>query len=119
MIEISDALLDEIIEAHAADVAGMPCDDLASLAVDVLRDYKRLRRELEKRAKQLGVACDKHDLTHALACGRCLAEAREWILSAPHLYSCALLKPYDQRVICTCGRDALLAAMAEPLEVQP
>lgn len=42
---------------------------------DLLHERDRLRKELKKRAKQLGVACIEHDLTHALACGRCLAEA--------------------------------------------
>jgi hypothetical protein len=35
----------------------------------------RLREELRIRAKQLGVACMKHDLIHTLACGACLHEA--------------------------------------------
>ncbi len=34
-----------------------------------------LEAELQKRAKQIGVACMTHDLTHSLACGRCLTEA--------------------------------------------
>ena len=35
----------------------------------------RLTAELNARAKQIGVACMKHDLIHALACGYCLREA--------------------------------------------
>jgi nitrite reductase/ring-hydroxylating ferredoxin subunit len=36
-----------------------------------------LEPELQRRANQLGVACLKHDLTHSLACGHCLEQARE------------------------------------------
>jgi len=35
---------------------------------------KELEAELQARANQLGVACLKHDLTHALACDHCLSE---------------------------------------------
>jgi uncharacterized coiled-coil protein SlyX len=43
--------------------------------VDILNErIADLEAELAMRAKQLGVACEKHDLTHALACGRCLHE---------------------------------------------
>lgn len=38
-----------------------------------------LREELRKRAKQIGVACMKHDLTHSLACGHCHEELRELV----------------------------------------
>jgi len=41
-----------------------------------------LREELKKRAKQIGVACMKHDLTHSLACGHCHAELRELVREA-------------------------------------
>ncbi len=92
-------------------------------------ELDRLRRELEKRAKQLGVACDKHDLTHALACGRCLADARrepaearrdaarlEWVL--PFIF--AVGAEGDRRAILMAaammngleGRAAIDAAMA-------
>jgi hypothetical protein len=44
---------------------------------DALRaEVERLTAELQKRATQIGVACHTHDLTHALACGRCADEAR-------------------------------------------
>lgn len=43
---------------------------------------KELEAELQQRAGQIGVACLKHDLTHSLACGHCLAEA-ESRLSKP------------------------------------
>ena len=52
---------------------------------EAARELARQRRELERRAKQLGVACDKHDLTHALACGRCLDEARRELAEAREL----------------------------------
>ena len=46
--------------------------------VSLAKNYRDiLREELEKRAKQLGVACLEHDLTHSLACGRCLAAAEK------------------------------------------
>jgi hypothetical protein len=35
-----------------------------------------LRKALEARNKQLGVACTTHDLTHALACGLCFEYLR-------------------------------------------
>jgi hypothetical protein len=51
----------------------------ATLAVNqTLKErVQRLEGELQIRAEQLGVACLKHDLTHALACGKCLEEARQ------------------------------------------
>jgi hypothetical protein len=33
-----------------------------------------LREALKVRSKQIGVACDKHDLIHAIACGYCFKE---------------------------------------------
>lgn len=50
------------------------------VAITTLDEAAAALRELEQglneRNKQLGVACDKHDLTHSLACGRCHAELR-------------------------------------------
>ena len=37
---------------------------------------EQMKTELVRRANQVGVACLKHDLTHSLACGHCLEEAR-------------------------------------------
>lgn len=48
--------------------------DLAAELAEVKKECDALRDELRKRAKQLGVACETHDLTHALACGHCYAE---------------------------------------------
>jgi len=38
-------------------------------------EVERLKAELKTRAKQIGIACMEHDLTHSLACGRCYAES--------------------------------------------
>lgn len=46
--------------------------------INVLESEKvALEKELQTRAKQIGVACLRHDLTHSLACGRCLNIAVE------------------------------------------
>lgn len=37
---------------------------------------------LRKQTKQIGVACEKHDLIHALACGYCLREAEACLRDA-------------------------------------
>lgn len=41
------------------------------------QENEKLKNELAIRAKQIGVACLRHDLTHSLACGRCLEKAIE------------------------------------------
>ena len=110
-------------------------------------ELDRLRRELAKRAKQLGVACDKHDLTHALACGHCLAdvrrelaereqahaflvevnnslhgelaEARELLREARDRIGCGCVGGSDEGLCCVC-EDRLAridAAMAAEKEV--
>jgi NADP-dependent 3-hydroxy acid dehydrogenase YdfG len=38
---------------------------------------RNLTSKLKERATQIGVACLKHDLTHSLACGHCLADAEQ------------------------------------------
>lgn len=43
---------------------------------ELVEENAALREELKKRAKQLGIACTTHDLTHSLACGHCYAELR-------------------------------------------
>ena len=39
-------------------------------------EIERLTKELNARARQIGIACHKHDLTHSLECGACAREAR-------------------------------------------
>ncbi len=51
----------------------------SKLAVDNMNlqaEIERLKEALQVRSKQIGVACLKHDLTHALACGHCHANAQ-------------------------------------------
>ena len=61
--EIADAwkLVDQYKSADALEAAD--------------KRIAELEAELQKRAKQIGVACMTHDLIHSLACGRCLTEA--------------------------------------------
>lgn len=48
-----------------------------ALARALERERDEAREALAARTKQMGVACMKHDLTHALACGYCEKELRE------------------------------------------
>ena len=51
------------------------CNKAADALEAADKRIAELEAELQKRAKQIGVACMTHDLTHSLACGRCLTEA--------------------------------------------
>lgn len=51
------------------------CQEAADALESADKRIAELEAELQKRAKQIGVACMTHDLTHSLACGRCLTEA--------------------------------------------
>lgn len=51
------------------------CQEAADALEAADKRIAELEAELQKRAKQIGVACMTHDLTHSLACGRCLTEA--------------------------------------------
>lgn len=54
------------------------CDDVESLKEQLAAAVKRAEAAeaaLRVQTKQIGVACDKHDLIHALACGYCLRDA--------------------------------------------
>ena len=55
----------------AARQGAADATEISSLRAQV----RILKEELQQRANQIGVACLKHDLTHFLACGRCLGEA--------------------------------------------
>jgi hypothetical protein len=68
-----------------------PCEGYQQLQRELAAmtaQHEGLRKALEARNKQLGVACLKHDLTHSLACGHCFAELRKdadryrWIRTA-------------------------------------
>jgi chromosome segregation ATPase len=67
-------------QAFARQTARLAGALSAGLAAQMDRDT--LREELAKRAKQLGVACMTHDLTHSLACGHCHKELRELVREA-------------------------------------
>ncbi len=55
-----------------------------SAYVDLVEFARKLERQrdeaisaLKARSRQIGVACEKHDLIHALECGYCFKEMRE------------------------------------------
>jgi len=69
---------------------------------------------LQQRAKQIGVACMKHDLTHSLACGRCLTEAERRLAVARE----ALTNIYQQTqegAIHALATEALIAIRQDAL----
>lgn len=50
---------------------------------------------------------------HRAALAR-LALAREWIADRPHTANCTIHGSFAPTPRCSCGRDALLAAIGEP-----
>lgn len=84
MSEMSDDLLrqrlDALLEEKARSMTKPPPEEQMvagewpSVAYLVALD---LYRQLEVRSRQLGIACLKHDLVHALECGACLRDAQE------------------------------------------
>lgn len=47
---------------------------MADKYAELLAERDELAEKLKLRTHQIGVACHEHDLTHALACGRCYQE---------------------------------------------
>lgn len=82
--------LDELVKRTKAQA--LSCDEYVGVVNDSIQfmadmykalhdkneelqaEAKRLKEALAVRSKQIGVACLKHDLTHALSCGHCHAE---------------------------------------------
>ncbi len=74
-----DTLTPQRVNGHNFDPAFQQGAELRRLNAvnEGLREHiALLETELQRRAGQIGVACLKHDLTHSLACGHCLDEAR-------------------------------------------
>ena len=73
-----DLALEELAEFRSAFGLGPGVDLVEEFTWRAARDgqvIRNLTAEIQKRASQIGVACIKHDLTHSLACGHCLADA--------------------------------------------
>lgn len=60
-------------DGYGDDWGNHRCREIDKLNAQV----EALRDELKIRAKQLGVACLRHDLTHSLQCGHCFATMQE------------------------------------------
>lgn len=58
--------------ANADFIAHAP--QMAALIAQLWDEREQITEALKVRSKQIGVACLKHDLTHALACGHCYAQ---------------------------------------------
>lgn len=82
----------------------------AKLLAEKDAEIERLKQELKQRANQIGVACLKHDLTHSLACGRCLEDAKGLIKEmrdALNFYSSNVTSVWD------CNGEHLLEDESE------